>query len=243
METMAKLWLVDLASSPLPLLLLCSCDSANGWFPCFWYLINLLCSLQFSVSMCLLRDRRRRWYMKFVLCLPLFSRFFLWILLQFLLFSVSCVFCLFFFVCEFSGKGGRWCPLSYLFPSLWPSLVSQRMALSASVSFRRNRGTNFALSWFCFFFLFFRPALFSPPVPPVFLFLPSPPALSHLLWLYSHRMPPLPGNKLTVIAGVMTMHPFLFGRVKKKKNNSLWNDVVRLLMAICVLVLEVLKFL
>jgi hypothetical protein len=48
---------------------------------------------------------------------------------------------------------------------------------------------------------------------------------------------------LTVIAGVMTMHPFLFGRVKKKKNNSLWNDVVRLLMAICVLVLEVLKFL
>jgi len=29
---MAKLWLVDLASSLLPLLLLCSCDSANGGF-------------------------------------------------------------------------------------------------------------------------------------------------------------------------------------------------------------------
>ena len=58
--------------------------------------------------------------------------------------SVSCVFCLFFFVCEFSGKGGRWCPLSYLFPSLWPSLAYQRMAPNASVSFRRNRGTNFA---------------------------------------------------------------------------------------------------
>jgi hypothetical protein len=27
---------------------LCSCDSANGWFPCFWYLIDLLCSLRFS---------------------------------------------------------------------------------------------------------------------------------------------------------------------------------------------------
>jgi hypothetical protein len=47
---------------------------------------------------------------------------------------------------------------------------------------------------------------------------------------------------LTVTAGAMAMHPFLFGRVKKKMNSSLWNDVVRLLMAICVLVLEVLKF-
>jgi hypothetical protein len=27
---------------------LCSWDSANGWFPWFWYLIDLLCSLRFS---------------------------------------------------------------------------------------------------------------------------------------------------------------------------------------------------
>jgi len=32
--------------------LLCSCDSANGWFPCFWYLIDLLCSLRFSFVVC-----------------------------------------------------------------------------------------------------------------------------------------------------------------------------------------------
>jgi len=111
--------------------------------------------------------------MKFVLCLPLFSGFFLWILLQLLLFPVSCVFCLFFFVCEFSGKGGRWCPLSYLFPSLWPSLAYQRMAPSASVSFKRNRGTHFALPRFCFFFFQFcsffssRPPSFSFPAAPL----------------------------------------------------------------------------
>jgi hypothetical protein len=56
---------------------------------------------------------------------------------------------------------------------------------------------------------------------PLVLFFFFPPALSHLLWLYSHRMPPLPGNKLTVTAGAMAMHPFLFGRVKKKMNSSL----------------------
>ena len=32
--------------------LLFSCDSANGWFPCFWYLIDLLCSLRFSFVVC-----------------------------------------------------------------------------------------------------------------------------------------------------------------------------------------------
>jgi hypothetical protein len=32
-------------------------------------------------------------------------------------------------------------------------------------------------------------------------------------------MPPLPGNKSAVIAGVMAMHPFFFGRVKKKMNS------------------------
>jgi len=104
---------------------------------------------RFSVSMCLLRDGRRRWYMKvwwlplhlcfvrslpfslqspfcdvsvcpparclcvcffivpcvfllfqFVLCLPLFSGFFLWVLLQFLLFSVY--YCFGFVLCFFS---------------------------------------------------------------------------------------------------------------------------------------------
>jgi len=61
----------------------------------------------------------------------------------------------------------RWCPLSYLFPSLWPSLAYQGTAPSAPVSFRRNRGTNFALPRFCFF-----PVLlfFSPPVPQFFFF-------------------------------------------------------------------------
>jgi hypothetical protein len=71
-------------------------------------------------------------------------------------------------VCEFSRKGGRWCPLSYSFPSLWPSLAYQRMAPNASVSFRRNRGTNFAplctasLPGFVPFFFFLGSAPFSP---------------------------------------------------------------------------------
>jgi hypothetical protein len=38
---------------------------------------------------------------------------------------------------------------------------------------------------------------FSPPFPPAFF-----------LYLYSQRMPPLQGNKSTVIAGVMAVHPF-----------------------------------
>jgi len=53
----------------------------------------------------------------------------------------------------------------------------------------------------------------------VFFFYPPPPSAFFVLWLYSHIMPRLPGNKSTVIAGVMAMHPFLFGRVKKKMNS------------------------
>ena len=102
---------------------------------------------------------RRQWQSQYSsLCIasllfsPCLSVLFLWIYTLFLWFcfalsfpvSVSCVFCLFFFVCEFSGEGERRCPLSYLFPSL----AYQRMAPNASVSFRRNRGTNFSpLFW------------------------------------------------------------------------------------------------
>jgi len=60
-----------LSSAPSSSLFLWFCER---WVPCFWYLIDLLCSLWFSVSMCLLRDRRRRWYMK-VWWLPLHLRF------------------------------------------------------------------------------------------------------------------------------------------------------------------------
>jgi hypothetical protein len=37
----------------------------------------------------------------------------------------------------------------------------------------------------------------------VALLLSLPPCVLCFLWLYSHRIPPLPGNQSTVIAGVM----------------------------------------
>ena len=53
-------------------------------------------------------------------------------------------------------------------------------------------------------------------LPPVFVFfrMLSPPFLLSFSGFYSQRMPPLPGNKVTVIAGVMAMHrwPSVFFR-------------------------------
>jgi hypothetical protein len=58
----------------------------------------------------------------------------------------------------------------------------------------------------------------------VFFRMLSPPFLLSFSGFYSQRMPPLPGNKVTVIAGVMAMHrwPSVFFRSGEEDEQCWW---------------------
>jgi len=71
------------------------------------------------------------------------------------------------------------------------------------------------------------------PSPPS-LFLSSSPRVLCFLWLYSHRIPPLPGNKSTVIAGVMVA----VGSWGAEEDEQCWETAP----FFCVLILHILHF-
>jgi hypothetical protein len=69
---------------------------------------------------------------------------------------------------------------------------------------------------------------------PPSLFLSSSPRVLCFLWLYSHIIPPLPGNKSTVIAGVMVA----VGSWGAEEDEQCWETAP----FFCVLILHILNF-